>query len=121
MIAPAHPDVDVDGLVEELLKLCPRAEVSVDRWPDGGVKRIELYLPEASSDEGTTPAVDHRPLKEPPITAGAALIVAETKGEDKVGFQKKTLELFGAVNSILAEYEGPLTLRQVFYRLVAAH
>ena len=35
-------------------------------------------------------------------------------------FQRKTLDLFAAVNAILGQYEGPLTLRQVFYRLVAA-
>mgnify|MGYP000907811872 CR=1 FL=1 len=35
-------------------------------------------------------------------------------------FQAKTLELFAAVNAILAQYDGPLTLRQVYYRLVAA-
>jgi len=37
-----------------------------------------------------------------------------------MGFQKKTLELFDKVNGILAEYDGPLTLRQIYYRLVAA-
>jgi hypothetical protein len=36
------------------------------------------------------------------------------------GFQQKTLDLIGEVNAILTEYEGPLTLRQVYYRLVAA-
>jgi hypothetical protein len=35
-------------------------------------------------------------------------------------FQRKTLDLFAAVNAILGQYDGPLTLRQVFYRLVAA-
>jgi hypothetical protein len=34
--------------------------------------------------------------------------------------QAKTLALIETVNAILTEYEGPLTLRQVFYRLVAA-
>lgn len=37
------------------------------------------------------------------------------------GFQAKTLALFDRVNGILAEYDMPLTLRQVYYRLVAAH
>jgi len=37
-----------------------------------------------------------------------------------VTFQQKTLDLFAAVNGILAQYDGPLTLRQVYYRLVAA-
>jgi hypothetical protein len=37
------------------------------------------------------------------------------------GFQAKTLALFDQVNGILAEYDVPLTLRQVYYRLVAAH
>ena len=36
------------------------------------------------------------------------------------GFHAKTLQLLDAVNGILAEYDGPLTLRQVYYRLVAA-
>jgi len=36
-------------------------------------------------------------------------------------FQQKTLGLIEAVNAILEEYAGPLTLRQVYYRLVAAH
>ena len=34
-------------------------------------------------------------------------------------FQQKTLDLFDQVNAILAQYDGPVTLRQVFYRLVA--
>jgi len=38
-----------------------------------------------------------------------------------VGFQKKTLELFEHVKSVLAEYSEPITVRQCFYRLVAAH
>jgi len=38
-----------------------------------------------------------------------------------VRFQRKTLDLFDRVNDILAEYDVPLTLRQVYYRLVAAH
>lgn len=38
-----------------------------------------------------------------------------------MSFQKKTLELFNKVKSILSEYDGPLTLRQIYYRLVAAH
>lgn len=37
-----------------------------------------------------------------------------------MAFHQKTLDLFAAVNGILGEYEGPLTLRQVYYRLVAA-
>jgi len=37
-----------------------------------------------------------------------------------MAFQQKTLDLFGAVNGILSQYDGPLTLRQVYYRLVAA-
>lgn len=37
------------------------------------------------------------------------------------GFQAKTLALIDRVNAILAQYDGPLTLRQVHYRLVAAH
>lgn len=37
------------------------------------------------------------------------------------GFHQKTLELFDTVNAILEQYEGALTLRQIFYRLVAAH
>lgn len=37
------------------------------------------------------------------------------------GFQAKTLELIDRVNGILAQYDGALTLRQVYYRLVAAH
>jgi len=37
-----------------------------------------------------------------------------------IAFRKKTLDLFAAVNAILAQYDGPLTLRQVYYRLVAA-
>jgi len=36
------------------------------------------------------------------------------------GLQAKTLALIAAVNTILARYDGPLTLRQVFYQLVAA-
>ena len=36
-----------------------------------------------------------------------------------MAFQQKTLELFDTVNTILSEYEGPLTLRQIFYRLVS--
>ena len=35
-------------------------------------------------------------------------------------FQQKTLDLIAEVNAILAQYDGPLTLRQVYYRLVAA-
>lgn len=35
-------------------------------------------------------------------------------------FKAATLEFFDQVNKILAEYDGPLTLRQIFYRLVAA-
>ena len=37
-----------------------------------------------------------------------------------IAFRKKTLDLFAAVNNILTQYDGPLTLRQVYYRLVAA-
>ncbi len=37
-----------------------------------------------------------------------------------MAFQQKTLDLFAAVNGILSQYDGPLTLRQVYYRLVAA-
>lgn len=37
-----------------------------------------------------------------------------------MAFQPKTLQLIEQVNGILAQYDGPLTLRQVFYRLVAA-
>lgn len=37
-----------------------------------------------------------------------------------IQFQAKTLWLFDQVNAIMAEYDGPLTLRQFFYRLVAA-
>lgn len=36
-------------------------------------------------------------------------------------FQQKTLELLKTVREILAEYDFPVTIRQVFYRLVAAH
>ena len=36
-----------------------------------------------------------------------------------IRFQKKTVELFDAVNIILAEYDEPITLRHLFYRLVA--
>jgi len=37
--------------------------------------------------------------------------------------QEKTLVLLGQVNAILTEYRAqlPLTLRQIYYRLVAAH
>jgi len=42
-------------------------------------------------------------------------------GSSNMSFHKKTLELFDTVNGILAEYDGPLTLRQIFYRLVAIH
>ena len=35
-------------------------------------------------------------------------------------FQAKTLALIDQVNDILAQYDGPLTLRQIYYRLVAA-
>lgn len=34
-------------------------------------------------------------------------------------FRQKTLDLFAQVNAILGQYDGPLTLRQVYYRLVA--
>lgn len=36
-----------------------------------------------------------------------------------MAFHAKTLDLIAAVNAILAQYEGPVTLRQVHYRLVA--
>src|SRR5262245_12718480 len=37
--------------------------------------------------------------------------------------QRKTLELLAQVNAVLGEYENhlPLTVRQIFYRLVAVH
>jgi hypothetical protein len=37
--------------------------------------------------------------------------------------QRKTLELIARVNAVLGEYRDhlPLTLRQIFYRLVGAH
>ena len=34
--------------------------------------------------------------------------------------QQKSLSLIEVVNSVLTQYEGTLTLRQVYYRLVAA-
>ncbi len=36
-------------------------------------------------------------------------------------FQAKTRALIDPVNAVLAQYDGPLTLPQVYYRLVAAH
>ncbi len=36
-------------------------------------------------------------------------------------FRQETLGLISRVNAILEQYDGPLTLRQVYYRLVAAH
>lgn len=46
--------------------------------------------------------------------------LAEAQRGETVAFQRQTLELIETVNLVLGQYEGPLTLRQVFYRLVAA-